>query len=389
MTKRPRRATGTAHRSRDPNALVAHATVLALDPEVLHAQAESSVRALLKEGESANTVRSYGSALRYWAAWYRLRYRAALPLPVPVPAVLQFLVDHVERTAEDGTLVHDLPAAIDHTLVDGGFKGALGAPALNTVLHRLAVLSKAHQMRDVPNPTRDPAVQELARRIRRAYATRGVRPVSKTALTKDPLEALLTTCTDGLIGTRDRALLLFAWASGGRRRSEVAAAVIENLVKVDVETYVYRLTHSKTDQTGTDHNIHADKPIVGPAAAALTAWLGASGVTSGAIFRRIRKTKAVEPLSAQAVWHIVKRRAALAGLQEDFGAHSLRSGFMTEAGRQNVPLGEAMALTGHRSAQTALRYFQTGAVQHTKAANLLQGTPGAATVERTQEGNSD
>jgi hypothetical protein len=38
---------------------------------------------------------------------------------------------------------------------------------------------------------------------------------------------------------------------------------------------------------------------------------------------------------------IVKRRAALAGLDGDFSAHSLRSGFMTEAGRQNVPLAEA------------------------------------------------
>jgi integrase len=367
MTKRRRPATA----AKDPNALVLHASVLALDPQVLHDQAEASVRALLQEGESANTVRSYASALRYWAAWFRLRYRAALALPVPVPAVLQFLVDHVQRTAPEGHLVHDLPPAIDHALVDGGFKGELGAPALNTVLHRLSVLSKAHQMRDALNPTRDPAVQELVRRIRRAYAARGERPASKTALTKDPLEAMLATCTDGLIGIRDRALLTFAFSSGGRRRSEVTAAVMENLVKVDEQTYVYRLTHSKTDQAGTEHNADADKPIVGPAAEALTAWLEASGVKSGAIFRRIRKTKAVEPLLPQAVWHIVKRRAQLAGLEGDFGAHSLRSGYVTEAGRQNVPIKEAMSLTGHRSMVTFMRYFQTGAVPRTKAANLL------------------
>jgi hypothetical protein len=40
---------------------------------------------------------------------------------------------------------------------------------------------------------------------------------------------------------------------------------------------------------------------------------------------------------------------------------------MTEAGRQSVPLAEAMALTGHRSVQTALRYFQTGSVQQSRA----------------------
>jgi integrase len=375
MTKRPRRPTRAAHRSADPNALVAHATVLALNPEVLHEQAEASVRALLKEGESANTVRSYAGALRYWAAWCRLRYRAALALPVPVPAVLQFLVDHVERTGPaDGILVHDLPPAIDEALVAGGFKGTLGAPALNTVLHRLSVLSKAHQMRDVTNPTRDPTVQELVRRVRRAYAARGERPDRKTALTRDPLEAMLDTCTDGLVGVRDRALLLFGFASGGRRRSEIANAVLENLVKVDDQTYLYRLTHSKSDQAGTEHNPDADKPITGVAAEALTHWLHASGITTGPIFRRVRKTKAVESLSGQAVGLIVKRRAQLAGLEGDFGAHSLRSGFVTEAGRQNVPIKEAMGLTGHRSLVTFMRYFQTGAVQQTRAANLF-GAP--------------
>jgi hypothetical protein len=44
---------------------------------------------------------------------------------------------------------------------------------------------------------------------------------------------------------------------------------------------------------------------------------------------------------------------------------------MTEAGRQNIALAEAMALTGHRSVQTALHYYQPGAVQHTRTANLL------------------
>jgi hypothetical protein len=38
---------------------------------------------------------------------------------------------------------------------------------------------------------------------------------------------------DGLIGIGDLALLLFAFSSGGRRQSEVASAVIENLVQVD------------------------------------------------------------------------------------------------------------------------------------------------------------
>ena len=112
------------------------------------------------------------------------------------------------------------------------------------------------------------------------------------------------------------------------------------------------------------------------AADALTAWLAASNIITGPIFRRIRGAATVaEPLSAEAVALIVKRRAQLAGLEGDFGAHSLRSGFVTEAGQQNVPLGDTMAMTGHRSIQTVMRYFQTGAIGQTRAARLLGDDP--------------
>jgi integrase len=367
-----RKSLKRAGQATDPGALTLHTGVAALDPETLHQEAQASVQALLEEGQSENTARAYAGALRYWAAWFYLRYRATLALPVPVPVVLQYIVDHVARV-DAGCRTHDLPPAIDEALVRAGFKGTWGPPKLATVLHRLSVLSKAHTLREAPNPIRDVQVQELIRSVRRAHAQRGELPQPKQALTRSPLEAMLARCGEDLIGIRDRALLLFAWASGGRRRSEVTAAVMEQLVAVDETTYLYRLLYSKTDPTGATQ--HVEKPIMGVAATALTAWLQASGIKEGAIFRRIRGTVVAEALEPQAVRAIVKRRALLAGLSGDFSAHSLRSGFMTEAGRQNVPLAEAMALTGHRSVQTALRYFQTGAVQQTRAATLLTGAP--------------
>jgi hypothetical protein len=63
---------------------------------------------------------------------------------------------------------------------------------------------------------------------------------SHLSLVHAPLDALLATCTDGLLGVRDRALLLFGWGSGGRRRSEIASATRENLTRLDPNTYVYR-----------------------------------------------------------------------------------------------------------------------------------------------------
>ena len=112
--------------------------------------------------------------------------------------------------------------------------------------------------------------------------------------------------------------------------------------------------------------------MLGPAGKALSAWLQASGITEGTIFRRIRKGGHLgEPLQAPAVRAIVKERCALAGIEGDFSAHSLRSGFVTEAGKRNVPLAETMALTGHQSVATVLGYFRAESVIHNQAANLM------------------
>ena len=349
---------------------VSESEVAPLDPDQLGQMADDAMRTLLAEGESDNTIRSYQTALRYWTAWFSLRYRQTIALPVPAPAVIQFIVDHAQRKTADG-LACEMPPAIDRAMVGGGFKAALGPPALATLVHRISVLSKVHQLRSVRNPCQDPKVRELLAKTRRAYSKRGVVQDKKAALTKDPLEAVLATCDDSLRGVRDRALLLFAWSSGGRRRSEVTAATTDNVKKIGARTYVFTLHRSKTDQAGTSGQDN-DKPIVGPAADALDDWLGRSGVKSGAIFRRIRRgDKVGEPLSPAAVRDIVKTRASLAGLGEDFSAHSLRSGFVTEAARQGVPIGETMALTGHSSVATVVGYFRSASAIGSSAARLL------------------
>ena len=78
-----------------------------------------------------------------------------------------------------------------------------------------------------------------------------------------------------------------------------------------------------------------------------------------------------EALSPAAVRDIVKERCALAGIDGAFAAHSLRSGFVTEAGRQEVPLAETMAMTGHRSVATVVGYFRSESGLSTRAAHLM------------------
>jgi len=345
----------------------------ALDPRRLTGVAEDAARELMQEGESANTRTSYGSAMRYWGAWYAARYGQPLGLPVPVPAVIQFIVDHAARGSDPGKLVTELPPEIDQALVDQGFKAKLGPPSLNTLVHRIAVLSKAHQLKGEieTNPCADPLVRELLGRTRRAYAQRGARPRKQRALTKDPLLAVLETCDDSLRGKRDRALLLFAWSTGGRRRSEVAGASMENLRRVNADAYIYRLSHSKTNQAGVDRP-EDNKPLVGSAAEAMRDWLEASGITEGAIFRRIRAGDHIaEPLGPQTVRNIVKERCALAGVEGQFSAHSLRAGFVTEAGKQNLSLPETMALSGHQSVAVAMGYYRSEGALDSKVARMV------------------
>ena len=340
-------------------------------PEQLAQQAADAVRELLAEAAAANTTRSYAAALRYWVGWHQARFGMELTLPVTEVAVIQFLVDHIQRKSKGG-LVSELPPAIDQALVVAGLKANIGPLKLATVTQRMAVLSTAHKLKRLTNPCELASVRTLLSRARRAAVKRGERPTKKTAITRPELEAMLATCDDSLEGRRDRALLCFGFASGGRRRSEIAAADLRDLRKTGDDAYIYRLEFSKTQQAGVTVDSTPDKPILGRSAQALSAWIEAARISEGAIFRRVWKDRVGAALLAGSIATIVKRRAKMAGLEGNFGAHSLRSGFVTEAGKQGVPLPAVMAMTEHRSVASVIGYFQSGQAEDNPAARLLR-----------------
>ena len=53
-----------------------------------------------------------------------------------------------------------------------------------------------------------------------------------------------------------------------------------------------------------------------------------------------------------------RRGSRCPALRHRFTCTPLRSGFVTEAGRQQIPLGETMAVTGHRSTASLVGYFR-------------------------------
>jgi len=105
----------------------------------------------------------------------------------------------------------------------------------------------------------------------------------------------------------------------------------------------------------------------------MTAWLAEARVREGPIFRHIDRGGRIkdEGLSPESVRNLVVRLADKADLGEGFSAHSLRSGFMTEAFIQNIPMPEAMAFSGHKSVQSAARYYRVQDKRDSPAADLL------------------
>lgn len=343
-------------------------------PLNLHSLAETTAQAaeaFVAAGTAANTVRSYRSALAYWSAWLKLRYSRELgDGALPVAVAIQFVLDHLARPMDDGNWNHLLPKAVDQALVEAGAKSRPGPLAYSTVQHRLAVLGKWHRVKGWDSPIDAPALKTLLRSAQKAQVRQGVTVRKKTAMALEPLQAMLATCTDGLRGTRDRALLLLAWSGGGRRRSEVVGLQVGDVRRLDADTWVYSLGATKTDTAGA----RREKPLRGPAAHALAAWLAAAPASTGPLFRRLYRGDKVSShgIGADQVARIVQRRAQLAGLEGDWAAHSLRSGFVTEAGRQGVPLGDVMAMTEHRSVATVMGYFQAGSLLGSTATQLLK-----------------
>jgi integrase len=343
---------------------------LPLDLTALDAASQAAAAAFVAAGTAANTVRSYRTALTYWAAWLRGRYDYAFgDAPLPATVVVQFVLDHLARPTADGAWDHTLPPALDATLVTAGIKGHPGALAFNTVRHRLAVLASWHRVRGWEPPTDAGPVKTLLRQARKAQVRQGVAVRQKTAAVAESLQALLATCTDELRGVRDRALLLLAWSSGGRRRSEVVGLKVTDVRPLDADTWLVALGATKTDTQG----VRREKPLRGEAAHALAAWLAAAPATTGPLFRRLHRggTIGTTALTGDHVARMVQRRAKLAGLEGDWAAHSLRSGFVTEAGRQGVPLGEVMTMTEHRGVGTVMGYFQAGSLLTSRTSTLL------------------
>ncbi|MFF0952178.1 site-specific integrase [Rhizobium leguminosarum] len=348
--------------------------------ELLTDQDVETLRHLVNQGMGDNTLRALTSDLAYLEAWGLAATGQSLPWPAPEALLLKFVAHHLwDPQHRETDPDHGMPVDVDESLRSQGFLKSVGPHAPSTVRRRLANWSTLTKWRGFDGAFASPSVKSAIRLAVRAVP-RTRRRKSTKAVTGDVLARLLATCaTDGLRDLRDRAILMVAFASGGRRRSEIAGLRREQLtVEPPIATadgpplpsLALHLGRTKTTTGEQDDIVY----LTGRPVEALNAWMTAARIESGSVFRAIGRwgtvsRRAIDPQSVNA---IIKQRVELAGLDRgEFSAHGLRSGYLTEAATRGIPLPEAMEQSRHRSVQQASSYYNSATRRSGRAARLL------------------
>lgn len=232
-----------------------------------------------------------------------------------------------------------------------------GTHKVASIQRRVSAVSQAHQCAGHDSPTKTIVVRAVLAGIRRAL---GTAQQGKDALLVEDVRAIVATLPAGLLGVRDRALLLLGFA-GAFRRSELVSLDVEDC-NFGKDGLTVTLRRSKTDQEGEGRKVgvpYGSNPETCPVRA-LQAWLEALGITEGPIFRSVQHGR-IQPgrLCDRAVALVVKRYAAASGKDaRRFAGHSLRAGLVTSAAIAGCSERSIMAQTGHRSTLMVRRYIR-------------------------------
>ncbi len=292
-----------------------------------------------RASKSAATQKAYNADWRDFTTWCALA--GLVPLPASPEAVCLYIADLADRRGRK----------------------------VSTITRRLTSIATAHRRAGYPSPCdmRNTGLADVYHGIRRKL---GVRQAGKKAMTLDVLRAIVAAGGDTLKGTRDRALLLVGFA-GGLRCSELAAIRVEHLNSHPAGVTVH-LPRSKTDQEGQGRDVELplgiqpdDTPLdelICPVRA-LRQWMGEAGITAGPVFRRVSWAQTVGgALNSASVRWILKQALRRAGVDEnsvrEYGAHSLRAGFVTVAYKNGARTKEIAQQTGHKSIVMVHKYIR-------------------------------
>jgi integrase len=280
-----------------------------------------------RQARAASTNRVYGIQWRRFSDWCRRHGRE------PLPADPGLLALYLTERADGGARVSSLEQAI-------------------------SAIARQHKLARLPAPHEDASVQEVWTGIRRAIGRAKRRA---TPVTPSMLREMIRGAPDGRAALRDAALVLVGFA-GAFRRGELVALDVADVAFTD-DGLLVSIRRSKTDQEAVGAVVpipfgsdRATCPV-----RALRAWLEASGIAEGAIFRGVHRSGRIgsKRLSTNSVSRILKRAAKHASLSvERLSGHSLRSGLGTTAAKQGKRLEVIQKHMRHKRLDQTLEYVR-------------------------------
>jgi site-specific recombinase XerD len=295
--------------------------VIAVSPEL----AERAV-GYAQAADAPNTRRAYASQWRLFDQWCRARGLSPLPAE---PAALALFV--TER-ADTGSSV-------------------------STINQGVAAVAQRHARAKLASPTESPEVRLVMQGIRKRLGTAKKRAAP---VVPDALRRMSQAVLDSPIGLRDRALMLVGFA-GALRRHELVDLDARD-VEFTEDGLLVTLRRSKTDQEGAGAVVavpygsdRATCPV-----RSLRAWLDASAITEGAIFRGYRgKQMSAKRLDGRDVARILQKIARRADVSLDgLSGHSLRAGLGTTAAKQGKRLEVIQKHMRHKRLEQTLEYVR-------------------------------
>ena len=263
-----------------------------------------------------------------------------------------------------------LPARADTVAAYVDAMADARAPA--TVRRYVFSIGAAHRAAGEQSPLRHPKVRQALLRMRRRY---GCRQRQALGLTWKLRQRLIEAAGDRLIDLRNRALLAVAYDAMLRRSELVALQVVDLQTEVSGSASLF-LRRGKSDPGSAGATLYLHHDTV----ALVRKWLVTSGITSGRLFRSVRKDGAVgEALDASQVPRVFRAMADRAGLSAEvvrrISGHSPRVGAAQDMIASGIEIPAIMQAGRWKSPSMVQRYGE----------RLLAQRNGAAQLARLQE----
>ncbi|MCL1096020.1 site-specific integrase [Shewanella kaireitica] len=241
-----------------------------------------------------------------------------------------------------------------------------------TINSRLAAIRFYHIQSGSPSPTEHPLVTRVMRGLMRNH-TRIVSDYDQQPIMYDELELLIQAIegqSQALTQKRDKAIVLLGF-QGGFRRSELANIKVNHLSFLRDKLKV-RLPYSKSNQQGQREWKVLPKEETFSAYEPVKDWINAAKITEGHLFRSLtrdgRYIRDYQVLDANSgkgflrgddIYQLIKRYCNKADLDPRFyGAHSLRSGCVTQLHENNKDHLYIMGRTGHTDPRSLNHYLK-------------------------------